>query len=691
MRSPFLCLSLALITGLSAAEEVPLARLYPGDIGLARDATVLFADDFESGDWRKWEDTDGAVSVTTTAPHAGRHCGKIRTAPGHPGGFAFKTFPPGADRVYARFYVRFSAGFLGADHLAMLCGHVYGDPRYSFGRAGVRPDGKFFTVGLAPFLAGGKNPPPGEMVLHAFHPDMPDARLPSGQLAPQRFFPPGPGAGAAAAPGRVVPALDRWQCWEFMVQANSAPDRADGRQAMWVDGRLAGEHTGIRWRGRDDVKIVCLWLEHYGCDPRQPEAPLHQDASFDDLVVATRYIGPREEPAPKLLPGISARDLAVAGEEISAADNARITSARRDVPKELIAGAPAPVAKQLERSRELYGTREAWEERRAQLREEFLKGARLWPLPARTPLNPILHSRREHEGYSVENIAIESMPGFFCTGNLYRPLKQTRPGPGVLCPHGHFRPMGRFREEQQLRCAHLARMGVTVFSYAMTGWNDSRQTSHHDPLVLALQTLNSLAALDYLASLPGVDARRLGATGASGGGSQAMFLALIDERVRATCPVGIVYPWAAPLGCLCEGGLPVMQAAQTNAIELAAAIAPRAQLFISIGGDQTRDFPQVGFPFVREIYRLHGKEDAVQNTHLPGELHDFGPSKRRAMYAFFANHLGMTFLPEQADTIAIERPREMEVFNAAHPLPAHALHGEKAVGAAFEGLTRTGR
>lgn len=666
---------------LSAAEEIPLARLYPGDVGLARDAAVLFADDFESGDWRKWVDTDGAVAVTTTAPHAGRHCGQIMTTTGKPGGFAFKTFTPGADRVFARFYVRFSAGFRSADHLAMLCGHVYGDPRYSFGRAGTRPDGKFFTVDLAPFSAGGKNPAPGELALQAFHSDMPEVRSPSGQLVPQRFFP----------PDRVVPPLDRWQCWEFMVQANSAPDRADGRQAMWVDGKPAGEHTGIRWRGRDDVKIVCLWLEHYGYDPQQPGAPLQQDVCFDDLVVATRYIGPREEPAPKPMPGISVRDLAVAKDEIPVADNERITSAGRIIPTDLIASAPARVAKQLAASRERFGTRETWEKRRAQLREEFLKGAKLWPLPERTPLKPILHSRREHDGYSVENIAIESMPGFFCTGNLYRPLKQTQPGPGVLCPHGHFRPMGRFREEHQIRCAHLARMGATVFSYSMTGWNDSRQTSHHDPLVLALQTLNSLAALDYLCSFPGVDARRIGATGASGGGSQAMFLALLDERVTATCPVGIVYPWMAPLGCLCEGGMPVMQAAETNAIELSAAIAPRAQLFISIGGDQTRDFPQVGFPFVRDIYRLYGEEDAVENSHLPDELHDFGPSKRRAMYAFFAKHLGLQSQPEKADSIAMERPHEMEVFNAEHPMPEHALRGEQAIAAAFEALRRAGR
>jgi len=388
-------------------------------------------------------------------------------------------------------------------------------------------------------------------------------------------------------------------------------------------------------------------------------------------------------------PGISARDMAVAKEEVSAGDMERAASLARPGMKELAAAAPALVAKQLERSRNLYGTPEAWQRRRVQLREEFLKGALLWPLPDKAPLRPIIHSRRERDGYSVENIAIESLPGFFCTGNLYRPLKTARPGPGVLCPHGHFRPMGRFREEHQMRCAHLARMGATVFSYSMVGWNDSRQTTHRDPFVLALQTLNGIAAIDFLSGLPEVDPARIGATGASGGGTQAFFLALADERVTASCPVGIVYPWSAPLGCLCEGGMPVTQAADSNAIELAAAIAPRAQLFISIGGDLTRDFPQVGFPFIRGIYHLHGRDDAVRNVHLPDELHDFGPSKRRALYEFFAQHLGLKPLPENTDTITIERLHQMEVFNAAHPHPAHALQGTEAVGAAFQALPRT--
>ena len=71
------------------------------------------------------------------------------------------------------------------------------------------------------------------------------------------------------------------------------------------------------------------------------------------------------------------------------------------------------VLEQLERSREQYRTVETWQQRRVQLRDNFLKGAGLWPLPEKSPLNPIVHSRREYDGYSVENIALESMPGFY--------------------------------------------------------------------------------------------------------------------------------------------------------------------------------------------------------------------------------------------------------------------------------------
>ncbi|HET6327220.1 MAG TPA: hypothetical protein VFG04_21240 [Planctomycetaceae bacterium] len=334
----------------------------------------------------------------------------------------------------------------------------------------------------------------------------------------------------------------------------------------------------------------------------------------------------------------------------------------------------------------------AWDRRRAELRREFLRGAGLWPLPQQGPYSIQRHSLRQHDGYTVENVAIETLPGFYCTGNLYRPTSRSvgaARGPGILCPHGHFKPLGRFRSEQQIRCAHLAQQGATVFSYGMVGWQDSTQTTHDDPIVLALQTWNSLKALDFLCSLNTVDCTRIGMTGASGGGTQTLYLALLDDRVKASAPVVILYPWSMPKDCCrCEGGMPVMQAAGTNCIEFAAAIAPRPQLIISVGQDATRDFPEIGFPFVRHAYEAYGAGARAENVFLPKEAHDFGPSKRAAVYSFLARNLGFDDGPENLSRIAIEPPEQMEVFSASHPLPATAARGSAAVARAFAALQR---
>ena len=359
--------------------------------------------------------------------------------------------------------------------------------------------------------------------------------------------------------------------------------------------------------------------------------------------------------------------------------------------------------RQLDNSRTEYTTPTAWAARRAELRQEFLNATEI-SLATRPPVPAIVNEQRIYKDYSVENVALETFPGFYCTGNLYRPVGRKDLGPVILCPHGHFRPLGRFRESQQIRCAHLARMGATVFSYSMVGYQDSTQTTHDDPLVLALQTWNSLRAVDFLTSLPRVDSTRVGVTGASGGGTQTMFLALIDDRVTALAPAVIIYPWTEDQGCLCEGGLPIMKVAQTNAIELAAACSPKPQLLISVGGDATTDFPMVGFPFMRQMYGLSGAKDAVENLHLSDESHDFGQSKRRAVYDFFARHLRLTpnefsapekltnerykALPEDLTRIYIEPPERMQVFSVDHPQPPHAVKGSDDVGNSFHAFQK---
>src|SRR5687767_8064651 len=80
-----------------------------------------------------------------------------------------------------------------------------------------------------------------------------------------------------------------------------------------------------------------------------------------------------------------------------------------------------------------YQSLDEWKARAKTVREGILKGAELWPLPRKTPLEPRVHGLRKYDGYSVENVAFESVPGFFVTGNLYRPLQGNGPFAAILC------------------------------------------------------------------------------------------------------------------------------------------------------------------------------------------------------------------------------------------------------------------
>jgi hypothetical protein len=210
------------------------------------------------------------------------------------GGDAIKWFLPGADQVYVRFYVKFSENYQYNHHFVTLLANQRQNRWSAFGKAGNKPDGTYYSTGMEPWFAWGKNPPPGEVNLYSYFLDMaPDPKM--ARYWGNAFFPPGSGRGTAANAHRVIPPLNRWHCWEFMIQANTAPDQADGAQAMWVDGQPVGRFAGIRWRKDPDLKVNCLWLQHYGYDEGDPTKSFwkdHQSAWFDDVVVATQYIGP---------------------------------------------------------------------------------------------------------------------------------------------------------------------------------------------------------------------------------------------------------------------------------------------------------------------------------------------------------------------------------------------------------------
>ncbi len=330
----------------------------------------------------------------------------------------------------------------------------------------------------------------------------------------------------------------------------------------------------------------------------------------------------------------------------------------------------------------------SWQQRAALVRQQLKQGMELNNWPAVPVGKPVIHGKKIMDGYTVENVFFESLPGFYITGNLYRPLHEQKSYAGILCPHGHGNnPEGRFREQTQKRCATLARMGAVVFVWDMIGQGDSRQCSHKLEKGLKLQTINSKRALDFLLSLPGIDTGRVAMTGESGGGTQTFMLTALDNRIKVSVPCVMVSAHFFG-GCTCESGMPVHKSGsyQTNNVEITALAAPRPLLLISDGDDWTKNNPEVEFPYLRKIYGLYGKPLNTELVHLPDEKHDYGPSKRKAMYTFMAKHLRLDLQQVLDRTGNIDESRssvldqsELEVYNADHPLPSHAVQGDEAV------------
>jgi dienelactone hydrolase len=296
----------------------------------------------------------------------------------------------------------------------------------------------------------------------------------------------------------------------------------------------------------------------------------------------------------------------------------------------------------------------------------------------------IVRNKRDMDGYSVENIAIESFPGFYITGNLYRPQQNKDTYAAVLSPHGHLTDK-RFTDYIQYRSAVLARMGAIVFAYDMVGYGESDQVNHKMPIALLLQTFNSKRVLEYLLSRPDVDPERIGMTGGSGGGTQTFMLAAIDDRIKVAVPAVQVSAHFFG-GCVCESGMPVHKSAdhQTNNVEIAALSAPRPLLLISDGGDWTRNTPRIEYPYIQKVYSLYNAEHKVENVHLPLEKHDYGYSKRSAAYNFLAHHLKLHFdVPYndgyKEDFVTILPKEELKVFNETNPRPKSMLQGDEAV------------
>ncbi|MCA9190545.1 MAG: acetylxylan esterase [Planctomycetales bacterium] len=361
----------------------------------------------------------------------------------------------------------------------------------------------------------------------------------------------------------------------------------------------------------------------------------------------------------------------------------------------------------------------AWQQRAGEVRLQLSVALGLYPKPLLDEVKPKIYGAVDRDEYTIEKVTFESLPGFFVTGNLYRP-KNIQAGtkiPAVLCPHGHWTEARFYNPSQQeindllaigaerfetaarnhiqARCVQLARMGCIVFHWDMIGYCDSQQINFsrahtfakqdaatenneqgwllYSPLaeancqtIIGLQSLATQRAVDMLLTLPEVDATRIAITGASGGGTQTFLGAALDDRISVAFPA-VMVSTGMQGGCTCENA-PLLRNGTGN-VEIAALIAPRP-LGMSAADDWTRTMPEDGFPELQKLYSLFGAKDKVALFPALHFKHNYNHVSRVNMYGWMSDHLGLGFKkPILERDFELAAKEELSVWDAEHPQP----------------------
>lgn len=334
-----------------------------------------------------------------------------------------------------------------------------------------------------------------------------------------------------------------------------------------------------------------------------------------------------------------------------------------------------------------FKSKKDWEAYASWLRLHLKVCLGLLPTPARTPLRPKVFDKSEGDGFICEKVALESLPGFQVTGNLFRPAgkRLRRSRPAILCPHGHW-PQGRFNQAETgdvpARCIKLAQMGALVFSYDMVGFGDSCQLPHAGfpegvtwgLSLMGLQAWNSIRALDFMLTFPEVDPKRIGITGASGGGTQSFIMMAVDDRIAAAAPICMI-SYHMHGGCQCENA-PALRLDASN-VEIASLFAPKPLFIGSCTGDWTKDTPRKELPAIRSVYRLYGAANRVSGIHVDAP-HNYGRQIRESVYGFMNYHLmgARSKKPVKEGPVRIAQLRDRMVWwgkNAPARMPARTI------------------
>ena len=250
---------------------------------------AVFTEDFEAFDKKNWDDfgrSPEAVKIVDGGPTGEGKCVEITATLGKDtGAHLFKKLDPGLDTCHLRFYVKFEKEHDYLHHFVHLVGYNPAT-RYPQGGAGERPEGdKRFSTGIEPWGNWGRHKPPGAWHFYTYWCEM--KKAPDGKYWGNGF-----------GPEKPVPVeRDRWICVEIMLQTNSAPDKADGKQALWIDGKKIGEWGGFRWRTDPKLKVNGIWMLYYITENAARQNKVKEPRKvnrvwFDEIVASESYIGP---------------------------------------------------------------------------------------------------------------------------------------------------------------------------------------------------------------------------------------------------------------------------------------------------------------------------------------------------------------------------------------------------------------
>ena len=295
-----------------------------------------------------------------------------------------------------------------------------------------------------------------------------------------------------------------------------------------------------------------------------------------------------------------------------------------------------------------------WQRYRKELRQKFMFLAGVEYDPA-LPLELKKLNSFFHEGIRLQNVTYQTRPGVYTTATLYYPTGKG-PFPAVISLQGH-RQTGRLSPAVQKRNFALAKSGYLVLSpdtfgqgerstlhtrYEYHGKNLGAQLFNIGETLLGNILVDNMRGVDLLCSMPEVDKTRIGATGVSGGGNQTMYLAAMDDRIKAAVPVCSAGSYDSYIGntnCVCEtlpGGLQLTEMAGIFALT-----APRALMLCNGLYDVKTFSPQEmlrSFDAAMPVYRLYNAQDNFVYR-IFNHAHEYSTAAREAMLGFFALHL----------------------------------------------------